>query len=261
MQFTKVQNFILKISFTDHTRKINLFKRSPKEFLDAFESTHYEMRTEEENFIIVHLLKKAEPNVPILDGNLDQLALLASCSSPLVVKRALDALLNEIFLSISDFRRIRCHSLLEAEKTMRQSFHEFLKVDHAKAKCQRMTTYAWLITLILLKCSKEKFVQIATEIKRFDRTLKALLNANIEQNTFRYGIVLARETIKQIVLLSGKKDSKEPLDHYIKKCYGLLSFELTKNEVMMLGKALEDAGSWLNLHVCLVFLQDLPKVG
>jgi hypothetical protein len=30
---------------------------------------------------------------------------------------------------------------------------------------------------------------------------------------------------------------------------------------MKLGKAISDGGNWLDLHVCLVFLQDLPKVG
>ena len=236
------------------------FKRNPKQFLDAFESTRDEMRTDEETFIIVNLLKKNASNSPVLNGNLEQLAMLACCSSPHVVKRALDALLNEIFLSISDFWKIRCHNILQAENFIRQSFFDFLKVDHVKAKCQRMTTYAWLITFVLLKCSKEECAQITREIKAFDKTLDTLLKENNERNTFRYSIHLARETIKRIVLLSERKDPKESLHCSIKRCNNILNSRLDENEVMKLGKALNDEGSWLNLHVCLAFLQDLPKV-
>jgi hypothetical protein len=249
-------------SFTVVIRKTELFKRSPKEFVDAFETTRDEMRADEETIIIVHLLKKNPSNAPILDGNLDQLALLACCSSPHVVKRALHALLNEIFLAISDFSKIRCRNILKAENIIRQSFCEFLKVDHAKGKCQRMTTYAWLITLVLLKCDEDDCIEIATEIKTFDKTLEILLNENTERNDFRYGIHLAKEAVKQILLLpSGKKNPKESLHRSIKRCANILSGRLEEDEVMNLGRALNDEGSWLNLHLCLVFLQDLPKVG
>ena len=241
-------------------KKIDRFQRNPKEFLDAFESTRDDMRTDEETFIIVHLLKKNASNSPILNGNLEQLALLACCKSSHVVKRALDALLNEIFQSISDFSRIRCRNALQAEKIIRESFHKLLKVDHVKAQCQRMTTYAWLITFILLKYSKEECAQIATEIEAFDKTLDTLLKENIERNTFRYGIHLARESIKRIVEPSGKKNPKESLHCSIERCANILNSRLDENEVMKLGKVLSEEGSWLNLHVCLVFLQDLPKV-
>ena len=248
-------------SFTaDFKKKTDLFKRSPKEFLDAFESTRDEMRADEETFIILHLLKKNESNSPILDGDLEQLALLACCSSPHVVKRALDALLNEIFLSISDFSRIRCRNMLQAEKIIRESCRKSLKVEHLKAKCQRMTTYAWLITFVLLKCSGENFADIATDMKQLDRTLEGLLKENNKQNTFRYGIVLARESIKRILLSCRKKVSNESLQSNIERCDSFMHSELKKEEVTTFGKTLFDQGSWLDLHICLVFLQDLPKV-
>ena len=238
--------------------KIERFKSGTKEFLDAFESTHDEMRADEETFIIVHLLKKNESNSPILNGNLDQLALLACCSSPHVVKRALDALLNEIFLSISDPSRIRCRNILNTEKILRESFLGFLKVDYLKAKCQRMTTYAWLITFVLLKCSEEELAEITPELKKIDKTLDVLLKENSERNTFRYGIHLAREGIKRIAC--GRKDENGSLHCNIKKCENFLNGKIEKDEVVKLGKALHDGGSWLDLHLCLVFLQDLPKV-
>ena len=218
------------------------------------------MRADEETFIILRILHKNTSNSPVLKGNFDQLALLSCCTSKHVVKRALDALLNEIFLSISDFSRIRCYNILQAETIIRESFQKFLEVEHLKAQCQRMTTYAWLITLVLLKCSKEECAQIATEIKVFDKTLDTLLKKNIERNTFRYGIHLARETIKRIVLLSERKNSQESLHRSIQRCANILSSRLDKTEVKRLGRTLNDEGSWLNLHVCLVFLQDLPKV-
>ena len=237
--------------------KIKRFKDKPKEFLQGFESTHDEMLADEETFIIVHLLKKNNPNSPILDGNLEQLALLACCTkSPYVVKRALDAILNEIFLSISDPFRIRCHSILKAEQILRESFLGFLKVDHLKAKCQRMTTYGWLITLLLLKSKKKELDKITPELKKIDKTLDALLKEHSEQNTFRYGIYLAKEGIKRIA-----KDGNESLCCMIKKCEKIADSEVKKDEVAKLGEELNDSDSWLDLHVCLVFLQDLPKVG
>ena len=251
-------NYSSIITSTDLMKKTDLFKRKPQEFLDTFESTHDEMRTGGDTFIIVHLLKKNECNSPILDGNLEHLALLACCSSPHVVKRALDALLNEILLCISDFSRIRCHNMLQAEKIIRESFQEFLKVDHLKAQCQRMTTYAWLITFVLLKCNKEECLKIAGGLKTFDRTLNVLLRENSERNTFRYGIHLAKESIKQVILLSGR-DTQESLHRSIRKCANFLNSKLEEKEVTTLGRELSDEGSWLNLHVCLVFLQDLPK--
>ena len=258
---TLSHTLILKYFFTEILNKVYRFKSRPKEFLDGFESTHDEMRADEETFIIVHLLKKNESNSPILDGNLDQLALLACCSSPHVVKRALDALLNEIFLSISDPSRIRCRNMLNAEKILRESFLDFLKVDHSKAKCHRMTTYGWLITFILLKCRKEELAEIkkiTPEIKKIDKSLDALLKENSERNTFRYGMYLAREGIKRITC--GRKDANESLHRNIKKCESFLNSKMEKDEVAELGKVLNDADSWLDLHLCLVFLQDLPKV-
>ncbi len=223
------------------------------------------MRVDEETFIIVHLLKKNESNSPILDGSLDKLALLACCSSPRVVKRALDALLDEIFLSISrefaDSSRIRCHNILEAEEVLRQSFPKFMKVDHFKARTQRMTSYAWLITLALLKCSKDEYIEIQPKIKEFDKFLDDLQNDK-EYNgrdTFRYGIYLARESIKRMQSC-GKKDSRESLHRNIERCQNFLNSKLGKEEVMRLGKTINEEGRWLDLHVCIVFLQDLPKV-
>jgi hypothetical protein len=242
-------------------RKIARFKSSPKEFLDRFESTHDEIRTEEDHFIIVHLLNKCDSKSPVLGGNLEQLAMLACCSSAHVVKRALDAIMNEIFLSISNSSRIRCHNLFKAEKILRESFVNFMTVDNMKAKCHRMTTYSWIITLVLVKCSKEECIGILRKIKEFEKnTLDALQN-NREysgRNTFQYGIYLARESIKRI---SGRKESRESLHRSMKKCENLLNSKVEKDEVMKLGKAIHNGGSWMDLHVCLVFLQDLPKVG
>jgi hypothetical protein len=242
-------------------KKIGRFKSSANEFLDGFESTHDEIRTEEEHFIIVHLLSKCDSKSPVLGGNLEHLAMLACCSSPHVVKRALDALINEIFLSISNSSRIRCHNLLKAEKILRESFVNIMTVDNMKAKCHRMTTYSWIITLVLVKCSKEECIGILPKIKEFEsNTLDALQNDGeySGRNTFRYGIYLARESIKRI---SGRKDSSESLHRSMKKCENLLNSKLEKDEVMKLGKAIHNGGSWMDLHVCLVFLQDLPKVG
>jgi hypothetical protein len=198
----------------------------------------------------------------MLHGNLEQLAMLACCSSPYVVKRALDALLNEIFLSISESSTTRYRNILKAEEVLRASFLEFMGVDHLKAKCQRMTSYAWLITLVLLKCSKVEFVEITPKIKELDKILDTLQKdkENVERNTFRYGIYLARESIRRIVQSSGKKDLRESLNRLIKKCENFLNGKLQKDQVMNLGKALNEGVSWLDLHVSLVFLQDLPKV-
>ena len=180
-----------------------------------------------------------------------------------MVKRALDTLLNEIFLSISFFPRSRCCNILRAEKILRESFPKFLKFDHLKAKCQRMTTYAWLITLVLLKCNKEDFFEIIPEIKRFDRTLDGLQNDsdNSARSTFRYGIYLARETLRRIAQSCQGKDSKESLIDIVKRCEHLLNSKLEKSEVMKLGRELSSGDSWQDIHVCLVYLQDLPKVG
>ncbi len=244
-------------------QKIDRFKNRTKEFIDGFECTKEETRADEETFIIVHLLKKGGSNSSTLDGNLEQLAMLACCSSPLVVKKALDALLNETFLSISDSSTTRYRNILKAEEILRASFSEFLEVDHLNAKCQRMTTYAWLIILVFLKCSKEECIEIKPDIKEFDKTLDILLKdkQNAERNSFRYGIYLAREGIKLIIQSCGKKDLRESLNRLTKKCENFLNGKLEKNEVVKLGKALNDGESWLDLHVCLVFLQDLPKVG
>ena len=249
--------------FLEIITKTDRFKRRAKTFIEVFESTHDELRTEEESFIIVHLLKPSNSQYPILNGKLDQIALLACCNSQHVVKRALDALLNEIFLSISDFGRIRCHNFLQAEKILRESLSKFLELDHLEAKCQRMTTYAWLITLILLKCSTEEFSEIAPELKILDKTLDGLQKdkENSERNNFRYGIYLARESIKRIVQSCRRKDSSDSLIRNIKRCANFLDSNLEEKELVKLGKALGDGGSWQDLHICLVFLQDLPKVG
>jgi hypothetical protein len=244
-------------------KKTQRFKRRPDIFLEMFETTHDEMRTDEETFIIVHLLKKSDSNSPIMDGKLDHLAMLACCSSPHVVKKALDALLNEIFLCISDYSRIRCLNILKAENIVRASFLKFVKVDHLKAKSHRMTTYAWLITLVFFKCSKKELIEIQPKLKEFDQTLDAL-QSNKEhstRNTFRCGIYLARESIKRIVQSCGKKSSRESLHSNLKKCENFLNSKLEKDEVMKLGRAINEEGSWLDLPVCLVFLQDLPKAG
>ena len=254
----------LSISFliSETTKRIVDFKSGPDAFIVKFEITQDERRTDEEAFIIGHLLKKGDGKSPVLDGRLDNLAMLACCKSPHVVKRALDALLNEIFLSISDFSRKRCYNILQAEKIIRQSFLHFVKVDHFKAKSHRMTTYAWLITLTLLDCNRQDLNKIQPEIKEFDRTLEALQNdrEHSERSTFRYGIYVARESIKRIVQSRGKKSVQESLIQRIRKCENFLNSKLEKNEVVKLGRALSDGGSWLDLHICLVFLQDLPKV-
>ncbi len=255
----------LNISFliSETTKKIVDFKCGPKGFIKKFEITHDEKRTDEEAFIIAHLLKKGDCKSPVLDGKLDSLARLACCKSPHVVKRALDALLNEIFLSISDFSRKRCYNILQAEKIIRQSFLRFVKADHFKAKSHRMTTYAWLITLALLDCNRQDLNKIQPKIKEFDRTLEALQNDKEHselRNTFRYGIHVARESIKRIVQSCGKKSVQESLIQRIRKCENFLNSKLEKNEVVKLGKALSNGGNWLDLHICLVFLQDLPKV-
>ena len=244
--------------------KTDRFKERPKEFIEVFECMHDERRTDEETFIITHLLKPDSNNhSPVLNGQLDSIALLASCNSPHVVKRALDALLNEIFLSISNFLRIRCYNILEAEKVLRQSFSKFFEFDHLKAKCQRMTTYAWLITLVLLKCNKDDFIGITPEIKTFDRYLVCLQNDrdHAARSTFRYGIYMARESIKRISHSCQGKDSKESLIRNVNKCAHLLNSDLEESEVTKLGRELSSGVSWQDLHVCLVYLQDLPKVG
>lgn len=221
-----------------------------------------ESRTAEETFIITHLLNHRDPKSQILDGQLNQLAMLACCDSSRVVKRALDVLLNEIFLNISDLLADRCKSILEAEETIRSSLFEFMKVDRFKAKCHRMTTYAWLITLVLLKFGEKEFADLQPKLKLFDQSLGTLMRQKEknERNLYRYGICLARESTKRILQSSSKRDVKEFLMHNIKRCENLLKDKIDKDEVKKLGKELSDADSWLNIHVCLVFLQDLSKV-
>ncbi len=256
--------FVTSFIFTilEIIKKITRFKTRPEEFIERFESFRDEMRTVEENFTIMHLLKKSDANFPILDGKLDQLAMLACCNSPHIVKRALDALLNEIFLSISDTSPNRVRNILEAEEILRKSFPVFMKVDHFKAKTQRMTTYAWTITLILIKCTKEECNQIRSKINEFDKTLGDLQDdkEHSGRNTFRYGLYLARESIKRIVQSCGKKDLTESLHRLIRKCEHFLNSKMEQEEFVNLGKAFSDASSWQDLHVSLNFLQDLPKV-
>ena len=214
----------------------------------------------EEEFILTHLLKKSESDTPVLEANLEHLALLGCCSSPLVVKRALDALLNEIFLGISDVWGFRCNMVLKAEEVIRMSFPKFLNFDHEHAKCQRMTTYAWLITLVLLKSSKVELIKLTPKIKEFDKTLENLVKASCEHDTYRYGMYLGREAIKRIAQTGGKKDLRQALLNNLKKCECCLNSKLERNEIMKLGTAIKNTGSWLDVHVCLVFLQDLTKV-
>lgn len=241
--------------------RIQHWKARPNESLKIFELTKDEVRTEEEAFIITHLLR-ASFTSPVLDGKLDQLALFACCNSPFVVKRALDALLNEIFLSITNYQTLRCGNVLTAEEILRESIPNSLKFDHSKAKCQRITTYAWLITLVLVKCTKEELIEIQPKVRVFDEALDNLLSdkKHAEPNIFRYGVRLAKESIKRIGEMSGTNDSRETLLQNIKKCVNILNSKLEKKEVTNLGKALWNSGSWLDFHVCLVFLQDLPKV-
>ena len=238
------------------------FKTRPEEFIERFESSRDEMRTVEETFTIVHLLKKRDANCPILDGKLDQLAMLACCSSPHIVKRALHALLNEIFLSISNSSLNRFQNILEAEKVLHESFSDFMKVENFNARTQRMTTYGWTIALILLKCSKEDFFKITPGIKEFDGTLQDLQNdkEHSGQNSFRYGLYLARESMKRIVQSCGKTDLTESLHRLVSKCEHFLTGRMEKEEITQLWKAFSNASSWQDLHVCLIFLQDLPKV-
>ncbi|XP_028411525.1 uncharacterized protein LOC114534175 [Dendronephthya gigantea] len=241
--------------------KINEFKSKTKEFIDKFASTKDEDRTAEEIFIITHLLNNSDPKSPILDGQLDQLAMLACCDSSRVVKRALDVLLNEIFLNISDLSVDRCKNVLEAEEVLRSTFFHFIDVDRYKAKCHRMTTYAWLITLVLLKFGQKEFAELQQKMKQFDQRLSTLMKQKEknEQSLYRYGICLAKESIKKILQSSSKRDVAEFLKHNIKKCENLVKDKLDKDEVKKLGEEFSDADSWLNIHVCLVFLQDLPK--
>ena len=196
--------------FLEIIKKTDRFERKAKTFIEVFESTHDELRTEEESFIIVHLLKPSNSQSPILNGKLDQIALLACCNSQHVVKRALDALLNEIFLSISAFGRIRCRNFLQAEKILRKSLSKFLELDHLEAKCQRMTTYAWLITLILLKCSAEEFSEIAPEIKILDKTLDGLQKTKKTANETIFDMVFISPG-KALSGLSSRVDEKTPV--------------------------------------------------
>ncbi|XP_028411567.1 uncharacterized protein LOC114534209 [Dendronephthya gigantea] len=239
--------------------KINGFKANTTEFIEKLTKMKDEKRTAEETFIIFHLLKTREDRSPVLDGQLDQLAMLACCDSSRVVQRALDVLLNEIFLNISNLSRDRCQNILKAEEILRSTFFEFIDVHCDEAKCQRMTTYAWLVTLVLLKCGKEELPRpIQSKIKEFDEKLGALQRHkdNLERSLYRYGIHLARESIRQILR---RRNGKESLIPNIQKCENLLKSKLNKNEVLKFCRELSEADSWLDIHVCLVFLQDLPK--
>ncbi|XP_028391604.1 uncharacterized protein LOC114516354 [Dendronephthya gigantea] len=253
-------NYYLRTDPGETFKKIHRFKNNPQEFLHVFESTKDEIRTDEETFIIVHLLERSKNKYPTLGGRLDEMAMLACCSSPHVVKKALDTLLHEIFLSISDFSSVRCHNLLKAEEELRSSFLKFLEVDHDKAKTQRMTTYAWLVTFILLKCNDDEFNEIKPKIRAFDKVLEALQTDKeySERNNFRYGIYLARESIRRIINSSEKKNLSESLKKNIKRCETTLNGQLEDREILKLSKSLADS-NWLDLHVCLVFLQDLMK--
>ncbi|XP_028411563.1 uncharacterized protein LOC114534205 [Dendronephthya gigantea] len=242
-------------------REVRSSKSSTEKLIEEFTKLKCEERDAKETHIINDLLKKSDTESPILDGQLDELAMLACCDSSRVVKRALDVLLNEIFLNISDLSVDRCKNILQAEEALRSKFLEFMRVDRFKAKCHRMTTYAWLITLVLLKFDEQEFAKLKPKIKIFDQSLVTLMKqtGKNEQNLYRYGICLARESIKRILQSSPKRNVKESLLLNIAKCANLLKGKLDKDEVTKLGKELNDADSWLNIHVCLVFLQDLPK--
>ncbi|CAB4001715.1 Hypothetical predicted protein, partial [Paramuricea clavata] len=173
---TQNQSNLFGLSSNKSPPSIPLLKPFEDDLIKLIENLQFNKKIRKRITHFKNRPEKSDSNSPILDGNLDQLAMLACCSSPHVVKRALDALLNEMFLSISDSTRIRCGNILQAEKILRASFQQYMKVDHFKAKSHRMTTYAWLITLVLLKCSKQDFIEIQPEMREFDRILDALQN-------------------------------------------------------------------------------------
>ena len=200
--------------------------------------------------------------MPINANHEKSLTILSTCSSSNVAKRALDALLNEIFLSVSNFPRNRCHKFMEAERILRESIISSIKVYHSKEKSRQITTYAWLITFVVLKGLKLSFDMIEEVLKEFDRTLNSFLTDkdNNDRNTFRYGVYLARESIKRIIQSCGKNNASQSMRHSIEMCKHFLNSKLEKEDVKNLGKAIYEGGSWSDLHVCLIYLQDLPKV-
>lgn len=233
------------------------FLEDTPKFISQFNSTKGRMGAKAESFVLCKLLDSS-PDIPIFGGHLNLLALLANCNSSHVVRKTLDNLLNEIFLSIGD--TTRCHNLLAAEQVLRESVETVLVEEHQKAKTQRITTYGWLITLVLLQwnelnCPKNQLHQIG----KFDRTLDRLMSHrdNRERNLFRYGIVMARECIRRIT--AKKRDLRDIAQRHLKTCKNILHSAMEIREIESLQISIDD-NSWLDLHICLVHLQELPKL-
>lgn len=241
-----LDEMLTKENFLSDTQKFNL----------QFSRTKGHMRTKAESFLISIVLESTR-DTPVLGGDLKLIALLAYCDSSIVVRKALDCLLSEIFISIGD--ATRSHSVLAAEQVLRESFATIYKEEHHKAKTRRMTTYGWLLTLVLfqwneLGCGK---VQLE-EIGKFDRTLERLQkNRDLkERNLFRYGVIMARESIRRF---TGKRKCANLAKHHLRKCESILNSAMESREILNLGSEMDD-NSWLDLHICLVHLQELPKV-
>ena len=228
-----------------------------KKFIQQFSRARCQMRTKAEYFLISIVLDST-CDTSVLGGDLKLLALLACCDSSLVVRKALDSLLSEIFLSIGD--ATRSHNVLAAEQVLRESFETIFMAEHHKAKTHRMTTYGWLLTLVLFQWNEIDCQKVQLEeIGRFDRTLDRLQrNRDFkERNLFRYGVVMARESIRRI---TGKRRAARDLaKHHLQKCESILNSVMKSKEILNLGSEM-DENSWLDLHICLVHLQELPKV-
>ena len=229
-----------------------------KKFIQQFSRARRQMRTKAESFLISTVLDST-CDTSVLGGDLKLLALLACCDSSLVVRKALDSLLSEIFLSIGD--ATQSHSVLAAEQVLRESFTTIFMAEHHKAKTQRMTTYGWLLTLVLFQWNELDYQYWAQleEIGSFDRTLERhQRNRDFkERNLFRYGVVMARESIRRI---TGKRRAARDLaKHHLQKCESILNSVMKSKEILNLGSEM-DENSWLDLHICLVHLQELPKV-
>ena len=87
-----------------------------------------------------------------------------------------------------------------------------------------------------------------------------MIETTAHEALFGTAFILPGESLKRIVQSCQGRDAKESLIRNVKKCKYLLNSNLEKSEVMKLGRELSSGVSWQDLHVCLVFLQDLPKV-
>ena len=233
------------------------FLSDAQKFIQQFSRTKGQMRTKAESFLISTVLDST-CDTPVLGGDLKLLALLAYCDSSLVVRKALDSLLSEIFLSIGD--AMQSHSVLAAEQVLRESFATIFMEEHHKAKTQRMTTYGWLLTLVLFQWNELDCHSVQLEeIGKFDRTLDRLQrNRDFkERNLFRYGVVMARESIRRIT--AKRRAARDLAKHHLRKCESILNSVMESREILNLGSEM-DENSWLDLHICLVHLQELPKV-